>query len=184
MKTNIPESLIAELRGKEKTFVTALVEELPPQTSFSQTLYSGTGRLRMLNALYRWYDHAKFTIDPAEHCLVHIGTACSASYAPGSVLLVGSITDGCSPRTEDTITLETGGVSLLTGDDAPAAALPGFDLYDTEAYACALFCRETGMRLVCIKGVSDLLREGSVPDWRKSYKELQKSFKRLAQMME
>ena len=184
MKTNIPESLIAALRGQEKTFVAALEEEFPSDACFSEVLHTGTGRMRTLAALYRWYDHAKFTINPADHCLIHFGSACSSRYAPGSVLLVGSITDGLSERTEDTIVLDSGGVSLLTGDDVPSAPTPDFDLFDTEAYACALFCRETGLRLVCIKGVADLLTEYSTPDWRKSQKELQKSFKRLAKMME
>ena len=184
MKTNIPESLIAELRGLDKTFVVALEEEFPSDALFSEILHTGTGRMRTLAALYRWYDHAKYTINPASHVLIHIGSACSERYAPGSVLLVGSLTNGGSERTEDTIVLDSRGVSLQSVDEVPIGERPDFDLFDTEAYACALFCRETGLRLVCFKGVVDRLTEDGIPDWRKNLKDLQRSFTRLAKMME
>jgi len=197
MKTNIPESLIAQLRQKDKTFVVALEDELPPGTALGETLYTGTGSLRMLSALYQWYDRQRYAIDPDEHALILLGSACSARHPLGTVLQVGSIVSEGSERTEERIQLEgatDGAASLLTCNWLPTAAvvnpsetprlLATYDLFDTEAYAAARFCRDTGLHLVCFKGVVDELQEGVAPDWRRGLKEVRRSFGRLVNMME
>ena len=198
MKTNIPESLIDELRGKDKTFVVTLEEELPRGSVLSETLYTGLGTIRTLSALYQWYDRKKYALDPVEHVLIHLGSACSSRYSVGTVLRAGSVTLWGSERVEDRIGLDDAsaraGASLLTCNWLPTASmvnpvetqrlLAEYDLFDTEAYAIARFCQETGLRLVCIKGVTESLKEDTTADWRKGLKDLQRSFCRLAKMIQ
>lgn len=195
MKTYIPESLIRSLKGLDKTFVVATTMELAQTDSFYPVLHTGVGRMNVYSALVRWWDSARYTIDPATHVLVHFGTAASRRFDTGSLVVANTFVNGGSEMVRDTIRTASSGepeTVVYSSDQtlspqgmAPEAfnrLLALYDLFDTDAYAFARFCQERHLRRICIKGIADNM-DGSVKQWHHIMKSLHRGYVRLSGML-
>jgi len=190
MKTYIPESLIHELQGQDKTIFVATESELATDDSLYPVVYTGTGRMNVYSALVRWWDSARFTIDPSSHVLVHIGHAVSRKFESGSLVVANTFVNGGSELVRDTIRTVSPGeseVSVYTcdfsvNDDHMAPEFSRYDLFDADAYAFARFCRERHLDMVCIKGIADNM-DGTLKPWHNLLKDLHKRYARLAGLL-
>lgn len=195
MKTNIPESLIRDLREKDKTFFVAVESELSAADTLYPVIHTGMGKMNMYSALVRWWDSARCTVDPDRHVIINLGSAGAARHEIGTVLRVNTFVNGGCELIHDVIRLGQPGepeVSIVSGDRFVSCQTMDpvevhrlsaqYDLFDMEAYACARFCKERGLRMECFKGVSDNL-DGTVKEWSRILKDLHKGFANLAAML-
>ncbi len=160
------------LRGRDIILFVADHDEISASDVRFPVVYTGMGKLRMYSALVKWYESRQHDIKPI---ILNIGSAGSAKYPIGEIVNVGSFVNGGSELIYDRIDLPVGGATVFSGDyfmstqtfpPEQVKVLSGqYDLFDMEAYAAALFCKERGLPFYCLKAVSDNL-DGTLKDWR------------------
>lgn len=109
----------------------------------------------------------------------------SAKYPIGTVLECRHFINGGSELIYDRIDLPGEGASVYPGDffmstqtfspEQVATLSQQYDLFDMEAYAAALFCRNHGIPFYCYKAVSDNL-DGTIKDWRSILSDIRQRF--------
>ena len=166
---NIDERILDGLRGRDIVLFVADIDELSAADVRFPVVYTGFGKMRMYNALDKWFDGGK------DKVVLNIGSAGSAKYPIGTMLNCSHFINGGSELVFDRIDLPGDGCSVFSGDyfmstqtfspEQVAALSKQYDLFDMEAYAAALFCRTHGVPFYCFKAVSDNL-DGTLKDWR------------------
>ena len=165
----IDKKVLEELRGRNVTLFVADIDEISEADVRFPVVYTGMGKMRMYNALEKWFDGRRDKI------VLNIGSAGSARYPIGEIVNCRHFINGGSELIYDRIDLPGEGASVFSGDyfmstqtfspEQVAALSKQYDLFDMEAYAAALFCRTHGIPFYCFKAVSDNL-DGSLKDWR------------------
>ncbi len=166
----IDKAVLEELRAHELVLFVADEDEISQADVPFPVVYTGMGKMRMYSGLEKWFASCKGT--PA---VLNIGSAGSARYPIGEIVRVTRFINGGSELIFDRIDLPGEGASIFSGDyfmstqtfspEQVAALSSQWDLFDMEAYAAALFCRNHNLPLFCLKAVSDNL-DGSLKDWR------------------
>ena len=168
----IDNAILDKLKGRDIVLFVADRDEISEADVRFPVVYTGMGKMRMYNALEKWFGGAG---GAAGKTVLNIGSAGSAKYPIGEIVNVSRFVNGGSELIYDCIDLPGKGSSIFSGDyfmstqtftPAQVAELSGkYDLFDMEAYAAALFCRTHGLSFYCFKAVSDNL-DGSLKDWR------------------
>lgn len=163
------EKVLEELRGKDIVLFVADIDEISEADVRFPVVYTGMGKMRMYSALEKWYK------GNPDKVVLNIGSAGSAKYPIGTIQNVQHFVNGGSELIFDRIDLPGEGCTVFSGDyfmstqtfsqEQVAALSKQYDLFDMEAYAAALFCRNHGIPFYCLKAVSDNL-DGSLKDWR------------------
>lgn len=180
----IDDNILNELRGRDIVLFVADKDEISENDVRFPVVYTGMGKMRMFSALVKWEK-----AHPGEKPLIlNIGSAGSARYPIGEMLCCTSFTNGGSELIYDRIEIPGEGASVFSGDyfmstqtfsPEQVRTLSGqYDLFDMEAYAAALFCKEHGFQFRCLKAVSDNL-DGNLKDWRAILAEIRKQFTSL-----
>ena len=179
----IDEKVLESLRGRNIVLFVADRGELAESDVPFPIVYTGMGKMRMFNALVKWYE------GPTDHPVVlNVGSAGSARYPIGEILDCRSFINGGCNLVHDRIDLPGDGCSVFSGDffmstqtfspEQVATLSRQYDLFDMEAYAAALFCRTKGLPFYCFKAVSDNL-DGSLKDWRSILDDIRERFRRV-----
>ena len=181
----IEQKLLDTLRSQDVVLFVADEDEISSADVRFPVVYTGMGKMRMYSALEKWYAARK---DSGKPVILNIGSSGSAKYPIGTIVNVTSFINGGSELIYDRIDLPGEGASIFTGDyfmstqtfsPEQVKVLSGqYDLFDMEAYAVALFCKEHGLTFCCFKAVSDNL-DGTLKDWRSILGEIRKSFTAL-----
>ena len=181
----IDNTVLEELRGRDIVLFVADKDEIAQADIRFPVVYTGMGKMRMFSALVRWYECRREGGSPI---VLNIGSAGSARYPIGEILNCRSFINGGSELIFDRIDLPGEGVSVFSGDyfmstqtfspEQVAALSKEWDLFDMEAYAAALFCRNHGIPFYCLKAVSDNL-DGSLKDWRSILSSIRRQFTAL-----
>ena len=168
----IEQKILDSLRGQDLVLFVADEEEISAANVPFPVVYTGMGKMRMYSALVKWFATRK---DGGKPIILNIGSAGSARYPIGTIVNVTSFINGGSELIYDRIDLPGEGASIFSGDyfmstktfsPEQVKELSGqYDLFDMEAYAAAMFCKERGLSFYCFKAVSDNL-DGSLKDWR------------------
>jgi adenosylhomocysteine nucleosidase len=178
----VDERVFSALRGDDVVLFVADKDEISPSEVPFPVVYTGMGKMRMYNALEKWFAARGKGGNPL---IVNIGSAGSARYSIGEIVEVKRFVNGGSELIYDCIDLGGEGCSVFSGDyfmstqtfsPAEVAELSAkYDLFDMEAYAAALFCKTHGLRFRCFKAVSDNL-DGSLKDWRSILADIRSRF--------
>ncbi len=179
----IYENVLAALRGRNVVLFVADRDELGESDVPFPIVYTGMGKMRMFNALVKWYEER-----PDNPVVLNVGSAGSARYPIGEILDCRSFINGGCELVRERIDLPGEGCSVFSGDffmstqtfspEEVASLSKQYDLFDMEAYAAALFCRTKGLPFYCFKAVSDNL-DGSLKDWRSILGDIRRSFTQL-----
>ena len=163
--------VLEELRGRDVTLFVADIDEISEADVRFPVVYTGMGKMRMYSALEKWFSRA----DASGRVVLNIGSAGSAKYPIGEIVNVRHFVNGGSELIYDRIDLPGEGALVHSGDyfmstqtfspEQVAALSRQYDLFDMEAYAAALFCRNHGIPFYCLKAVSDNL-DDTLKDWR------------------
>ncbi|MBP5312037.1 MAG: hypothetical protein J6112_04300 [Clostridia bacterium] len=178
----IDQKILDSLCGQDVVLFVADQDEISASDVRFPVVYTGMGKLRMYSALEKWYAARKGGVKPV---ILNIGSSGSAKYPIGTIVNVTSFVNGGCELIYDRIDLPGEGASIFSGDyfmstqtfsPEQVKALSGqYDLFDMEAYAAALFCKEHGLSFYCFKAVSDNL-DGTLKDWRSILGEIRVSF--------
>ena len=168
----IDNKTLDSLRGRDIILFVADHDEISASDVRFPVVYTGMGKLRMYSALVKWYESRQHEENPI---ILNIGSAGSAKYPIGEIVNVGSFVNGGSDLIYDRIDLPVDGATVFSGDyfmstqtfppEQVRTLSEQYDLFDMEAYAAALFCKERGLPFYCLKAVSDNL-DGTLKDWR------------------
>ena len=168
----IESKTLDSLRGKDLILFVADRDEISESDVLFPIVYTGMGKMRMYSALVKWYETRQHDAKPI---ILNIGSAGSAKYPIGEIVNVGSIVNGGSELIYDRIDLPVEGATVFSGDyfmstqtfppEQVKVLSEKYDLFDMEAYAAALFCKERGLPFYCLKAVSDNL-DGTLKDLR------------------
>ncbi len=158
------------LRNSDKVYIVAMREELDSELLKTPVIYSGVGKARVSRAVVKYiFDHYEQFAAGKGPVIVSLGTAGSAKYNKGDILLVDNFYNNgdCFIRHRiscDTFPEPTG---LVCGssdffvckenfpDDKIAWMHKEFDCMDMESYAIANICEELGVKFCAVKCVSD-----------------------------
>ena len=175
--------VLKNLQGKDIVLFVADADEISGADVRFPVVYTGMGKMRMYSALEKWWGEGQ-----AGKVVLNIGSAGSARFPIGTVLNCRHFINGGSELIFDRIDLPGEGVSVFSGDyfmstqtfspEQVAALSKEWDLFDMEAYAAALFCRNHGIPYYCLKAVSDTL-DGSLKDWRSILSSIRRQFTAL-----
>lgn len=178
----IDQKTIDSLRGREIILFVADRDEISSSDVRFPVVYTGMGKIRMYSALVKWYETREGTDRPI---ILNIGSAGSAKYPIGEIVNVKSFINGGSELIYDRIDLPGEGASAFSGDyfmstqtfppEQVKALSAQYDIFDMEAYAAALFCRERDLPFCCLKAISDNL-DGSLKDWRSILGDIREKF--------
>lgn len=178
----IDNTVLEELKGLDVVLFVADIDEISAADVPFPVVYTGMGKMRMYNALEKWYDGSK------GKAVLNIGSAGSAKFPIGDIVNVRHFVNGGSELIYDRIDLPGEGALIHSGDyfmstqtfspEQVANLSRQYDLFDMEAYAAALFCRTHGIPFYCFKAVSDNL-DGSLKDWRSILGDIRAKFTAL-----
>ena len=166
----IADKVLEELKNRDVVLFVADHDEISECDLPFPVVYTGIGKMRMYSALSHWWETS-----PGNAAVLNIGSAGSARYPIGEILDCRSFINGGSDLIYDRIDLPGKGASVFSGDyfmstetfspEKVKELSLKYNLFDMEAYAAALFCREKGLPFYCFKAVSDNL-DGTLKDWR------------------
>ncbi len=178
----IDTKILEALRGEDILLLVADRDEITESEVRFPVIYTGMGKMRMYSALVKWYETRSAGSKPI---ILNIGSAGSAKYPIGEVVNVRSFVNGGSDLIYDRIDLPGEGASVFSGDyfmstqtfnpEQVRVLSQQYDLFDMEAYAAALFCREHCLPFYCFKAVSDNL-DGNLKDWRGILGDIRKKY--------
>ena len=179
----IDQKVLEEIRSLDTVVFVADGDEVRQEDIPFPVIYTGIGKLRMYSALEKWYGGCE-----GHPAVLNIGSAGSARYPIGEILDCRSFINGGSDFIYDRIDLQGEGCSVFSGDyfmstqtfspEQVASLSRQYDLFDMEAYAAALFCRNHSLPFYCFKAVSDNL-DGTVKDWRSILGDIRRHFTAL-----
>ena len=181
----IENKTLDSLRGRDIILFVADRDEISESDVRFPVVYTGMGKIRMYSALVKWYESRQHDVKPI---ILNIGSAGSAKYPIGEIVNVGSFVNGGSELIYDRIDLPVEGATVFSGDyfmstqtfppEQVRTLSVQYDLFDMEAYAAALFCKERDLPFHCLKAVSDNL-DGTLKDWRGILGDIREKFVEL-----
>ena len=180
----IDNKILDALRGRDIVLFVADPDEISPSDVRFPVVITGMGKMRMFSGLVKWEK-----AHPGQKPLIlNIGSAGSARYPIGEILNCTSFVNGGCELVYDKIDIPGEGCSVFSGDyfmstqtfspEQVKALSAQYDLFDMEAYAIAMFCKEHGFEFCCLKAVSDNL-DGNLKDWRAILAQIRQQFTAL-----
>lgn len=158
------------LRKADKIYIVAMKEELDSELLKTPVIYTGVGKARVTRAVVKYiFDNYELFAAGKGPVIVSLGTAGSAKYKKGDILLVDNFYNNGDKFIRHRITCDTfpEPTGLVCGSSDFFVCKENFsdkqiewmhnefDCMDMESYAIANICEELGVKFCGIKCVSD-----------------------------
>lgn len=166
---NAPQN-IEFLRKAKKIFFVAMNAELDAQSTSSPVVFTGVGKARATRAIVKYiFDNQELFKGPDAPIIVSLGTAGSARYNKGEIILVDNFFNNGDSFIREQISFDTlpcptgricGSSDFFVGpenfDQSKIESMQKqFDCMDMESFALANVCKMLGIRFCAVKCISD-----------------------------
>lgn len=166
---NAPENLEFLHRAK-KIFFVAMKAELDAAATSSEVVFTGVGKARATRAIVKYvFEHQGVFKSPDAPVIVSLGTAGSAKFNKGEIILVDNFFNNGDNFIKEQISFDTlpcptgricGSSDFFVGpenfsQDKIMAMHEQFDCMDMESFALANVCKMLGIRFCAAKCISD-----------------------------
>lgn len=158
------------LRNADKVYFVAMKGELDSELLKTPVIYTGVGKTRVSRALVRYiFDNYELFASGKGPVIVSLGTAGSAKYNKGDIILVDRFFNNGDTFVRDEIVCDTfpepegnicGSSDFFVcpdnfSEDKIKWMHENLDCMDMESYAMANICEELGVKFCAVKCISD-----------------------------